>query len=143
MHHATVGPGRVTGSYDLMGVNGIVLPAAVDEPPVEEGEAVRCRILAGELRLDEAGSYRLALTARYEGGTGTAYTRVIESAGTWRFLASALDERSGEVTLLSANGRTTSAAVTRLSLVHRTRVPQRETDGLEFTWIYIRRVGQR
>jgi hypothetical protein len=130
----------VSGSYDLRGVNGSVLPAPVDEAPSEEG---RFRVLAGELRLDESGSYRLALTARYEAGTGTAYTRVIESAGTWRFLASALDERSGEVTLLSANGRRTSAAVTRLSLVHRTRLPERGLDGLEFTWVYIRRAGQR
>ena len=131
----------VTGSYDLMGVNGSVLPAPVDEGSMEDGEDVRCRILAGELRLDEDGIYRLALTARYQAGTRTAYTRVIESGGTWRFLASALDERSGEVTLVSANGRVTSAAVTRLSLVHRTRVPGAE--GLEFTWIYIRRAGPR
>ncbi|HEU5039907.1 MAG TPA: hypothetical protein VFT84_03740 [Gemmatimonadales bacterium] len=133
----------VTGSYDLMGVNGSVLPAPVDEAPVAEGGELQCRILAGELRLDEDGNYRLALTARYDGGPGTGYTRVIESAGTWQFLASALDDRSGEVTLLSANGRTTSAAVTRLSLVHRTRVPAAGMDGLEFTWVYIRRAGPR
>lgn len=134
---------RVTGSYDLMGVNGSVLPAPLDESSVDDGEDVRCRILAGELRLEEDGRYRLALTARYEAGTRTAYTRVIESAGTWRFLASALDDRSGEVTLMSANGRATSAAVTRLSLVHRTRVPAPGMQGVEFTWVYLRRASPR
>jgi hypothetical protein len=74
----------VTGSYDLMGVNGSVLPAPVDEGSMHDGEEVRCRILAGELRLEEDGSYRLALTARYEAGTRTAYTRVLASDGTWR-----------------------------------------------------------
>ena len=122
-----------------MGVNGSVLPAPVDEGPTDPGEDMRCRILAGELRLEEDGRYRLALTARYEAGTRTAYTRVIESGGTWRFLASALDERSGEVTLLSVNGQATSAAVTRLSLVHRTRVPALRREGAEFTWVYLRR----
>lgn len=143
MQAARTDRSTVTGSYDLMGVNGSVLPAPVDESSMDDGEDMRCRILAGELRLDEDGSYRLALTARYESGTRTAYTRVMESGGTWRFLASALDERSGEVTLLSANGRTTSAAVTRLSLVHRTRVPGPGMEGVEFTWIYIRRAGPR
>jgi hypothetical protein len=134
---------HVTGSYDLMGVNGSVLPATVDDASVEDGEELRCRILAGELRLEEDCSYRLALTARYDTGSGAAYTRVIESLGTWRFLASALDERSGELSLLSTTGRLTSAAVTRLSLVHRTRVPLPRAQGLEFTWVYIRRAGSR
>jgi hypothetical protein len=132
---------HVTGSYDLMGVNGSVLPATVDDASVEDGEELRCRILAGELRLEQDGRYRLALTARYDTDTGTAYTRVIESRGSWRFLASALDERSGELSLLSATGRSTTAAVTRLSLVHRTRVPVPRAAGLEFTWVYIRRAG--
>lgn len=136
----TAGVVTVTGSYDLVGVNGSVLPAAADEPAAC-GEEVRCRILAGELRLEEDGTYRLALTARYEAGLATAYTRVIESGGTWRFLVSALDERSGEVTLRSWAGRATSAAVTRLSLVHRTRVPG--TEGLEFTWVYLKRAEPR
>ncbi|HYC31693.1 MAG TPA: hypothetical protein VEB59_05350 [Gemmatimonadales bacterium] len=133
----------VTGSYDLMGVNGSVLPAPVDEGSTDADEGVHCRILAGELRLEGDGTYRLALTARYEAGSRTAYTRVLESGGTWRFLASALDERSGEVTLLSANGPVTSAAVTRLSLVHRTRVPSggAEATGAELTWVYLRRPG--
>jgi hypothetical protein len=135
--------GNVTGSYDLMGVNGSVLPATVDEASREAGDELRCRILAGELRLDEDGSYRLALTARYDTGAGAAYTRVLESGGTWRFLASALDDRSGEVSLLSAIGRATNAAVTRLSLVHRTRVPGTGPEGLEFTWVYLRRAGGR
>jgi hypothetical protein len=43
------------------------------------------------------------------------------------------------VSLLSANGRATTAAVTRLSLVHRTRVPGRGLEALEFTRVYIRR----
>src|SRR5512134_1381086 len=135
--------GNVTGSYDLMGVNGSVLPATVDEASREAGEELRCRILAGELRLDEDGRYRLALTARYDTGAGATYTRVLETVGTWRFLASALDDRSGEVSLLSVSGRATTAAVTRLSLVHRTRVPGSGPEGLEFTWVYIRRAWRR
>ena len=57
-----------------MGVNGSVLPATV---------ALQCQVLAGELRLDEDGCYRLALTARYQAGAGAGYTKVLESAGTW------------------------------------------------------------
>jgi hypothetical protein len=129
----------VTGSYDLAGVNGSVLPARVDDGSPDAGGELRCRILAGELRLDEDGSYRRALTARYDSGVGASYTRVFESAGHWRFLASALDDRSGEVTLDSAGGGRSSAAVTRLSLVHRTRVPGDRAEALEITWIYLRR----
>ena len=125
-----------------MGVNGSVLPATVDDPSMGAGPEHRCRILAGELRLEEEGQYRLALTVRYDAGAGASYTRVLESVGTWRFLASALDHRSGEVSLLSAHGRATTAAVTRLSLVHRTRVPG-GVAGLEGTWVYLRRVGVR
>lgn len=133
----------VTGSYDLMGVNGSVLPAAVDVPLTDERDNLRCRVLAGELRLEESGTYRLAMTARWDSGRGTAYTRVVESAGTWRFLASALDDRSGEITLCPAGGRSTSAAVTRLSLVHRALVPGAGPEGVELTWVYLKRAGPR
>jgi hypothetical protein len=124
--------GRValTGAYDLMKVNGRVLPAPVDETGVREAEPKRCRIMSGELRLDPDGSYHHALTARYD-ASGASYTRVLEGAGTWRFVSSALDETSGEVTLLSATGCTSTAAVTRISLV------QRDPSGS--TWVYLRR----
>lgn len=121
---------RVTGAYDLMKVNGRVLPAPVDETGVRDGDVIRCRIMAGELRLESDGSYHRALTTRYD-AAGASYTRVLENGGTWRFVASPLDQSSGEVTLLSSNGRTTTAAVTRISLI------QRDLDGL--TWVYLRR----
>jgi hypothetical protein len=133
---------NVTGSYELMGVNGSVLPATVDdEISKDDDRQLRCRILSGELRLDGDGRYRLALTARYE-AAAASYTRLLESVGTWRFLASALDGRSGEVSLMSAHGRATSAAVTPLSLVHSTRVPGASSDGLELTWVYLRRASR-
>ena len=61
---------------------------------------------------------------------------VVNSAG------SALDESSGEITLVSAGGGTSSAAVTRLSLIHRTRAPWAAKDGTTCTWVYIRRRGR-
>ena len=91
---------RVTGAYDLMKVNGRVLPAPVDETGARDGEVIRCRIMAGELRLEPDGSYHHALTARYD-ATGASYTRVLENGGTWRFVSSPFDESSGDVTLLS------------------------------------------
>ena len=128
----------MTGSYDLTAVNGSTLPVAVDDRSVEQGEQLGCLITAGELRLDEDGGYRLALTARYLSGPEAGYTRVLENVGNWRFLASALDGQSGEVSFRSLGGRLTSAAVTRLSLVHRTRVPA-HGGAVEYTWVYLRR----
>ena len=120
----------VIGAYDLMKVNGRVLPAPVDETGVRDGEVIRCRIMAGEFRLEPDGSYHHALTTRYD-VAGASYTRVLENGGTWRFISSPSDESSGDVTLLSENGRTTTAAVTRISLI------QRDPGGL--IWVYLRR----
>jgi hypothetical protein len=124
------GRSPLTGAYDLMKVNGRVLPAPVDETGVREAEPIRCRIMSGELRLDSDGSYHHALTARYD-GSGASYTRVLESGGTWRYVGSPLDETSGDVTLTSTTGCITTAAVTRISLV------QRDLAGS--TWVYLRR----
>ena len=120
----------VTGAYDLMKVNGRILPAPVDETGARDCELLRCRIMSGELRLEPDGSYHHALTARYD-AAGASYTRVLENAGTWRFVSSPLDESSGDVTLVSHHGRATTAAVTRISLVER--------DPAGFTWVYLRR----
>jgi hypothetical protein len=120
----------VTGAYDLMKVNGRILPAPVDETGARDCDLIRCRIMAGELRLETDGSYHHALTARYD-AAGASYTRVLENAGTWRFISSPLDESSGDVSLVSHNGRATTAAVTRISLVER--------DPAGFTWVYLRR----
>jgi hypothetical protein len=120
----------VTGAYDLMKVNGRVLPAPVDETGARDWELLRCRIMSGELRLEPDGSYHHALTARYD-AAGASYTRVLENAGTWRFVSSPLDESSGDVTLVSHRGHATTAAVTRISLVER--------DPAGFTWVYLRR----
>ena len=130
MEAMQAGRSPLTGAYDLMKVNGRVLPAPVYETGVRGAEPVRCRIMSGELRLDSDGSYHHALTARYD-ASGASYTRVLESGGTWRFVGSALDETSGDVTLMSTNGCTRTAAVTRISLV------QRDPSGS--TWVYLRR----
>lgn len=123
----------MAGAYELMGVNGSLLPAPVDEAGAREGETIRCRVMSGELRLEADGSFHQALTARYETVAGASYTRVVDRSGTWRFVRSALDDTAGDVTLISENGRTTTAAVTRLSLVQR--------DAVGLTWIYLRRKG--
>jgi hypothetical protein len=128
-------PRTVSGAYELMGVNGSLLPAPVEETGAGGGLDLRCRITAGELRLEGDGSFRHALTARYDAPAGATYTRVLEHAGTWRFVCSALDEWSGDVTLVSENGHRVTAAVTRLSLV------RRDPGGL--TWVYLRRDEQR
>jgi hypothetical protein len=87
--------------------------------------------MSGELRLEADGSFHHALTARYEAAAGISYTRVVERAGTWRFVRSALDETAGDIALVSENGRTSTVAVTRVSLVQR--------DPAGPTWIYLRR----
>ncbi|HKU59723.1 MAG TPA: hypothetical protein VJQ44_00805 [Gemmatimonadales bacterium] len=129
----------VVGRYELMGVNGSLLPAPIDPERAREGEeGLRASIIAGELRLDAEGEYRLSLTARIDTATGGGYTKALTSRGAWRFLASALDPTSGAVLLTPPEGPTTSAAVTGVSLVHRTRGPgPGETDG-EANWIYVR-----
>jgi hypothetical protein len=132
---------RVVGRYELVGLNGSLLPAEMDDEASEEGPVVRAFLVAGELRLALDRSYELTLTARYETPSGASYLKEVDSAGTWRFVASALDETSGEIALVAANGGTSSAAVTRLSLVHRTRAPWGRRRGPECTWVYIRRGG--
>ena len=95
--------------------------------------------VAGAIRLDPDGTYDREITARFEAGTQASCTRVLASGGSWRFLPSALDDSSGEVLLVPANGPTTSAAVTGLSLVYRTRVSGALVQGIECNWVYVRR----
>ena len=130
MQHATV-----VGRYELVGVNGGLLPVSLD--PEDGGPMMpSCSILGGELRLETDGTYVLELTARYDLPAGAGGVRTIASGGTWRFLPSALDRTSGEVRLTSGEGQTT-AAVAGVSLVHRTRgVERRPGPG---HWVYIRR----
>ena len=128
--HATV-----VGRYELVGVNGGLLPVSLDPEANRSGTAA-CSILGGELRLETDGTYVLELTARYELSAGAGGVRTIASGGTWRFLPSALDRTSGEVWLTSGEGQT-SAAVAGVSLVHRMR-PGRESGG-QAHWVYIRR----
>ena len=93
--------------------------------------------MAGELRLESDGTYVLELTARYQTPAGAGGLRTISSGGTWRFLPSALDRTSGEIRL-SSGLRQTSAAVTGVSLVHRTRAAELPP-GAGSHWVYIRR----
>ena len=130
---------RVAGRYQLVGLNGSLLPVEVEDDGSEEGPELRAFLVEGELHLALDQSYDLSLTARYDTAGGASYTKELDGAGTWRFVASALDETSGEIALRSTNGGTSSAAVTRLSLVHRTRAPWSRRRGLEDTWVYIRR----
>jgi hypothetical protein len=128
--HATV-----VGRYELVGVNGGLLPVALD--PEEGGPGMAgCSVLAGELHLEADGTYVLELTARYALPAAGGGVRTVASGGTWRFLPSALDRTSGEVRLTSGQGQTT-AAVAGVSLVHRTRGAKgRPGPG---HWVYIRR----
>jgi hypothetical protein len=142
MHGATdpmkAGPGEhatVVGRYELVGINGGLLPVSLDPETSESGMA-GCSVLGGELRLDIDGTYLLELTARYELPAGAGGLRTIASGGTWRFLPSALDRTSGEVRLTSGEGQT-SAAVAGVSLVHRMR-PERQSKA-QAHWVYIRR----
>jgi hypothetical protein len=136
---ARAAPWTVAGRYELMGVNGSLLPAPLDaEPDSAEGSRIRASIVAGELRLSADGSYRLTLTARFDTPSLGYYTRALGGTGTWRFLASALDPTSGEVLLTPPEGSTTSAAVTGVSLVHRTPGPCGQRGRPESNWIYVR-----
>ncbi|HEY7612088.1 MAG TPA: hypothetical protein VH764_03775 [Gemmatimonadales bacterium] len=131
VEHATV-----VGRYELVGVNGGLLPVALD--PEDAGAAMAgCSVLGGELRLEGDGTYVLELTARYDLPAGAGGIRTITSGGTWRFLPSALDRSSGEVRLTSGDGQT-SAAVAGVSLVHRLSRPRRYP-GAQAHWVYIRR----
>jgi hypothetical protein len=126
----------VVGRYELVGVNGGLLPVALD--PEEGGAALAgCSVLGGELRLKSDGTYVLELTARYDLPAGAGGVRTIASGGTWRFLPSALDRTSGEIRLISGANQT-SAAVAGVSLVHRLNRPERHP-GAQAHWVYIRR----
>lgn len=125
----------VAGRYELVGVNGSLLPASMEEAGA--GDPHHCSVVAGELRLESDGTYVLELTAWLETTAGAGGLRTISSGGTWRFLPSALDPTSGEIRLSSGLGQT-SAAVTGVSLVHRTRRPE-PTTGAQAHWVYIRR----
>jgi hypothetical protein len=93
--------------------------------------------VAGELRLGRDGTYVLELTVRLDTIAGAGGLRTISSGGTWRFLPSALDRTSGEIRLTSGLGLT-SAAVTGVSLVHRTRGPELPP-AAQTHWVYVRR----
>lgn len=125
----------VVGRYELVGVNGSLLPASIDEAGA--GDLHQCSVVAGELRLESDGTYVLELTARYRTPAGAAALHTIASGGSWRFLPSALDPSSGEVRL-GTGAEQTSAAVTGVSLVHRIREPRR-LPGTPAHWVYIRR----
>jgi hypothetical protein len=127
----------VVGRYELVGVNGSLLPASIEQGEAGAGDLHHCSVVAGELRLERGGTYVLELTARLETPAGASGLRTISSGGTWRFLPSALDRTSGEIRLSSGLGQT-SAAVTGVSLVHRTRGPELPT-GAQAHWVYIRR----
>lgn len=127
----------VVGRYELLGMNGNLLPASMDQGEAGAGDRHQCSVVGGELRLESDGSYVLELTARYDTPAGAGGLHTISSGGTWRFLPSALDPTSGEIRLSSAGGQT-SAAVTGVSLVHRTRTPEPPPE-VESHWVYIRR----
>jgi hypothetical protein len=127
----------VVGRYELVGMNGSLLPASIEQDEAGAGDLHNCSVVAGELRLEGDGTYVRELTARLEISAGAAGLRTISSGGTWRFMPSALDPTSGEIRLTSGLGQT-SAAVTGVSLVHRTRGPDLPT-GAQAHWVYIRR----
>jgi hypothetical protein len=135
MKAGTAEDATVVGRYELVGVNGGLLPASLDPGAGQAGSA-SCSVLGGELRLAGDGTYVLELTARYDLPAGAGGVRTIASGGTWRFLPSALDRTSGEVRLSSGEGQT-SAAVAGVSLVHRMH-PERRP-GAQAHWVYIRR----
>jgi hypothetical protein len=132
-----MGGATVVGRYELVGVNGSLLPASMERVEVGAGNRHHGSIVAGELRLERDGTYVLELIARYDTPAGAAGLRTICSGGPWRFLPSALDPTSGEIRLGTGPSQT-SAAVTGVSLVHRTReaAPPRE---VRARWVYIRR----
>jgi len=135
MKAGTVEQATVVGRYELVGVNGELLPVSLDQEAKGSGMA-GCSVLSGELRLETDGTYVLELIARYDPSAGAGGVRTIASGGTWRFLPSALDRTSGEIRLSSGEGQT-SAAVAGVSLVHRMR-PERQSGG-QAHWVYIRR----
>ncbi|HWB42539.1 MAG TPA: hypothetical protein VG500_14860 [Gemmatimonadales bacterium] len=134
MSHGTPVGAAVAGRYELVGVNGSLLPVSLEADQPGPGG---CSVVAGELRLQGDGRYILELTARYDTPAGAGGIRTIATGGTWRFLPSALDRTSGEVRLISGPTQS-SAAVAGVSLVHRLREPERHP-GAQAHWVYIRR----
>ena len=132
-----MGGATVVGRYELVGVNGSLLPASMERVEAGPGNQHHGNIVAGELRLERDGTYVLELIARYDTPAGAAGLRTICSGGPWRFLPSALDPTSGEIRLGTGPGQT-SAAVTGVSLVHRTREAELARDARAH-WVYIRR----
>jgi hypothetical protein len=135
-HTIQVEDTTVVGRYELVGVNGSLLPASMKEGEAGADDLHHCSVVAGELRLGRDGTYVLELTARLGTIAGAGGLRTISSGGTWRFLPSALDRTSGELRLTSGQGQT-SAAVTGVSLVHRTR-GRELPPGAQAHWVYIR-----
>ena len=133
MKAGTVEHATVVGRYELVGVNGGLLPVALDQ---EANGLAGCSIMGGELRLETDGTYVLEFIARFDFSSGAAGVRTIASGGTWRFLPSALDPTSGEIRLSSGAGQS-SAAVAGVSLVHRMRAERQS--GSQAHWVYIRR----
>jgi hypothetical protein len=136
MHATPVERATVAGRYELVGVNGGLLPVALDADDAGT-EMPGCSVLAGELRLEGDGTFVLELTARIDLPAGAGGIRSIASGGTWRFLPSALDRTSGEVRLTSVQGQS-SAAVAGVSLVLRMGRPEGRP-GSQVHWVYIRR----
>ena len=127
----------MVGRYELVGVNGSLLPASMEHGEAGAGDLHHGSVVAGQLRLESGGTYVLELTARLGTRAGAGGLRTISSGGTWRFLPSALDPTSGEIRLGVGPGQTT-AAITGVSLVHHTRGPE-QAPGAPAHWVYIRR----
>ena len=134
MKAGTVEHAKVVGRYELVGVNGGLLPVSLDQEANGSGTGVQRperRAPPRDRRDVRSRAHRpVRLSA------GASGVRTIASGGTWRFLPSALDRTSGEIRLSSGEGQT-SAAVAGVSLVHRMR-PERQSGG-QAHWVYIRR----
>ena len=87
MKTGTIEHATVVGRYELVGVNGGLLPVSLD-PEASGSDMAGCSVLSGELRLETDGTYVLELSARYELPAGAGGVRTIASGGTWRFLPS-------------------------------------------------------
>ncbi|HUQ14937.1 MAG TPA: hypothetical protein VM094_02695, partial [Gemmatimonadales bacterium] len=62
----------MVGRYELVGVNGSLLPASIEQDEAGAGDLHHCSVMAGELRLECDGTYVLELTARLETPAGAA-----------------------------------------------------------------------
>jgi hypothetical protein len=131
-------PPTLAGTFELASLNGSVLPALVEEMSPDAEERLRSEIVAGRITLRPDSTYSISLIGRYGAAGGRAHTREIRSAGTYRFIHSALDRGSGEVALVSANGCESRAALTPISLVHTTVAPSALGGKAFYTWVYLR-----